>query len=300
MKKLLNIAVLLLAAFILEAAEAPCVVRKVKGWTYGQDRLDMAAYIEFFNAHNRHVLSFIQWRAAGKKGPVLQCRLNIPGAYGNYSDPVSFLKLEVNGFKLQEISFSPDDIRVWNDPKTGFAGADFPLNFDGTQIILRAHIRPDSGVLFLKFRLDSRSVTPLSRGKIIITNCISGLHLAGNQAVWSLKKYDRQAVSPMRTYSQHDRQVAVLKPDDAFLMLMDSTLPGKGDMKKVRKDHGPSVFIPDPKIQTSIKFGVYTEITMALKPDFKEIIIGVWQKKEVITNDYLTQFIKENPGQFRP
>lgn len=299
MKRILFSFVLAMACtFSAAGKDKLCVAQKIKGWTYRQNRLQQAVYVEYFNSLNRHILSFIQWQCNEKRGPQLQCRLNIPGAYGNYSDPLPrFMEMEVNGFKLEEISFNKDDVKVWKK-SDGTTGADFPLNFDGTQIILRAYIRPGSGALFLNFKLDPKSITPFKGGKIQINNCTSGLHLnEKGGAVWAMNKYARMAISPVNTYTQKNRKVT-LKPEDKYLLLMDTTLPGNGDKKKVRRDHGPSVFIPDPRIPTTLTFGIYSRFVMTLDRNFKETTIGVWQKRQIITNDQLKKLIKEQPRQF--
>lgn len=301
MKKPLLILLALLSFGLLEGKDSPCIAKKIRGWTYGQAKLDTAFYVEFINDHNRHILSFIQWKAAKTRGPKLQARLVIPGAYGNFQDPLPrFLDMNINGIDLQDVYIEPEKIRVWNDKKTGRSGADIPINFDGTIMNLKWYMRPDSGVLFLTLEVDKNSITPFAKGRVDVYSCPSGLHLTRKGSVWNMNKYKRMAVTPARTCTQATRKVKLQK-EDTYLILMDATLPGKGDEKWVRRDHGPGVFIPDVEKtkETLLTFGIYTNIKMTLGAEFRNMTLGFWQKKEVVTNEKVLKLVKENPAAFR-
>lgn len=286
---------------VLEGKDSHCIAKKIKGWTYNQAQLDHSLYVEFINDYNRHILSFIQWRAGKNRGPLLNARLVIPGAYGNFQDPLpSFLNIVINGIQFKDVYIEPEKIRVWNDAKTGYAGVDVPINFDGLILDFHWYMRPDSGVLFLDLGVNKNSLEKLKEGTIEVISCPSGLHLNKRGAIWDLKKYGRMAVSPARTYTQKTRKVKLQK-DDCYLVLMDSTLPGTGDVKGVRKDHGPGVFLPDVEktLETTLHFGAYTKIIMKLPENFSKMTLGFWQKKEIVTNDEVLKLVKEKPGMFR-
>ncbi len=213
------------------------------------------------------------------------------GGFGQHS--CRFLDMEVNRIPLSKLV--PNDKTFHLRTEKDSAGAQLTFNFDGTKILLDTCMKKDSPLLYLKFRPAPDMPEPVRSAKIRIHVQVSGVN-------GSDQLKDTFAATAGRELTGRAWKEALnpLTPEDRWLILGDKVFDGSGK----GKGFGPSfILLPEDftqmkKAELRLPNQVLATLEFDLKPDFKEVTVGIWQNQSAISNADFMKLFEKNKAEF--
>lgn len=247
-------------------------------------QMEFATGYSLSNSRWNYEISAQSTKNTGNTAPAVQFQS------GALSIPTLF-SLTVNGIRSRNIQFGREDLKKWEDPKTGSAGCETVLNFDGAKIAVRIFMKKDSQLLFIRFAPALGSVESIQ--KIVFTN-YACIHLDRDpKKRWTDEPYAREFSTPKRTVKEPPVQnrAVVLEPDENVLVFRDA---------KFGKNPGFMTFQTTPVVKATLLNGVYQTLTLELRPDFKEFTFAFWSSnRKQFTNAEFDTLLKQLPVQFK-
>lgn len=217
----------------------------------------------------------------------------INGGFGQHQ--CQYLQLEVNKIPARKIMPGEDAFRTWKNEKS--AGADMTFNFNGTKIIMSSYVTKDSPLLWLTFRPVEQQLEPLKSFQIKLAAQVSGIN-----GYKTLKAENTVAKTAAREIVGQEWKKAknTLSAEDKWLILYDKVLDGSGK----EKGYGPSyILLPMTgdalnKAELILPNDTQASLVLDVKPDFKEITLGIWQNKAPLSNDAFFKLLDEKKSEF--
>lgn len=289
MKKLLLLSAVL-AGSILSAAEPVQAIQK-KAQVYRPERYSLREEVTISNKHNRYPLVFTLSKPVGEKPQ--QFAMNL-GGKTNQNFVGGFFSLTVNGIKMQELDFEKEKLSLWKEGDC--SGMDLKLNFDGTKFTLRLFMRPDSPVLWGRLIYDKESVEPLTKAVVEFQALPSLLKIINKKVIFN-GSYDREMITPAKTYTHNSKWVK-LTPQDTSFIFQDKELDGSSE----KKGAGPCwLFVDQSGVASGealVRSSWKIYLKFNLKKDFQEMRFGIWQPAARISNSALAERLKTDSAAF--
>lgn len=255
---------------------------------WGKERMAFRRHAMLSNPENHYRLDFIQWKANAARMASCYLMLVEPVKEGNFSRPIDFLSMKINGIALKDIEPQAEGMKTFRGD--GISGCSMTLDFDGVHVVLEWFMADKSPLLHCRIRQAPDSPHPAKTVEIGIHAVPSKSRLVDGKLVYS-GVYHREAVSPVRTYSMADAKQTLGK-EDTFLILQDQRLqPGKDG------GAGPCVILLDPdfsgKRMLSLRNSWIT--SLFLNPDLSsgDLCFALWQSKTPRTNEEVAKLVKE-------
>ncbi len=280
----------LLAALNLAAAP---VVKLGKYRGYGENRLSFNKSIIIAGDRNYYDLNLLQNKPNANGQQKTFINLSEPSQYWNFGRAtIDFLSMSVNGIDMSRIIPSSDSIKPWSDGDA--AGARFSLNFDGAEIIVNAHMKTGSPLLFLTFSQPEKQITPVKKYYTITFNMIISRFVTDKKGttVWK-GVYARQAKTAARDIAQQGPGIEI-KPEDRYIIFSDEILDGSDK----EKGAGPCLIAFDMKNGVTgslvLRNSYSSHLAFKIPGNVKEFKCAILQHKGAVSNrEFMERFASE-------
>lgn len=288
MNKFIGIVFLLGQGLALMAADGP--VTSIKVNRFKHEHVDLAINYAIANPYATHVIAIQQTKNTDKSPSILAIHAADPNvAIGRHA---GLFQLQVNGLSSRVLQISEERIQRWADEKSGAAGCEILLNFDGAKIRIRIFMIPNSPLLQLSLFPSPDSIEPINSIELSTHACIK-LN-KDPQTRWMVEAYAREVVTPKRVITES--KGVLLDSDENALVMRDRVDDGSDP----DKGEGPGYLIFDPSAisKATLTNGVYQQLVLNIKPDFQEVKLGFWRDKKRRSNAEFDEFRKANPELF--